>query len=77
MLRKSLCVPEVNTFQKGQLIYCLCKLRCLVLLTCKKGYLLSERELLKHLFDVDISHFGHFVPNSVTERTKRAKGIGK
>jgi hypothetical protein len=71
MLGKGLCVPEVNAFQKGQLIPCMCKLRCLVLLTCKKGYLLSERELLKHLFDVNIGHFDYSVTTSITKRTKR------
>jgi hypothetical protein len=74
MLWKGLCVPEVNAFQKGQRIPWMCKLRCLVLLTCKKGYFLSERELLKHLFDVNIGHFDYSLTTSITERTER---IGK
>jgi mannose/cellobiose epimerase-like protein (N-acyl-D-glucosamine 2-epimerase family) len=31
-----------------------------MLLTCQEGDLLSERQLLQDLFDVNISHFYHF-----------------
>lgn len=55
MLWEWLCVPEVNSYGN---VSCCCFPRVMVL-TCEKRDLLSERQLFQDLFNVNISHFCH------------------